>query len=47
MSESVLKSQLGHSLNGDITNLYDRSAQDAQFVRAEVERVGLGFSLSR
>jgi integrase len=44
MSEAVLKAQLGHA-DRDITSRYDRSVQDAQFVRAEVERVGLGFSI--
>jgi integrase len=45
MVETVLKSQLGHALGGDITSRYDKSAQDLEFVKSEVERVGLGFSI--
>jgi integrase len=45
MLESVLKNQLGHAIDGnDITSRYDRTGEDSNFVRAEVERVGTGFA---
>jgi integrase len=43
MIESILKSQLGHSKRGDVTSLYDRSAENFELVRNEVQRVGMGF----
>jgi integrase len=46
MLESVLKNQLGHAIDtSDVTARYDRSGDDANFVRAEVERIGIGFEL--
>jgi integrase len=45
MAESVLKYLMGHSKGSDITSRYDQSCGDVEFVRAEVERVGLSFSL--
>jgi integrase len=45
MSESVLRRQVGHSDSG-ITSRYDRSGIDEAFVRSEVNRVGLGFTLT-
>jgi hypothetical protein len=45
MHESVLRAQLGHS-SPDITSRYDKSGQDAAFVRGEVEKAGVGFDLA-
>lgn len=47
MSEEVLKRLLGHSRGSDITTRYSRASDDMDFVRKEVERVGLGFTLPR
>jgi integrase len=45
MNESVLRRQVGHA-DKDITSRYDRSGTDDAFVRAEVEKAGLGFTLT-
>jgi hypothetical protein len=44
MNESVLKTQLGDSESG-VTSRYDRSGFDVAFVREQVERAGVGFSV--
>jgi integrase len=44
MQEDVLRSQLGHSKTS-ITDQYSYAADDADFLRSEIERCGLGFSL--
>jgi integrase len=47
LSEQILKYQLGHS-SRDITDRYaTRLVDDVAHVRAEIERVGLGFALNR
>jgi integrase len=44
--EAVLKNQLGHAIDGsDVTSRYDHTGDDSSFVRAEVERVGIGFEV--
>jgi len=36
---------IGHS-NGDITSRYDKTAEDLEFRRKQVERIGTGLELS-
>jgi integrase len=44
MNESVLRRQVGHSDPG-VTSRYDRSGTDEDFVLAQVESKGIGFTL--
>jgi integrase len=46
MNESCIRAQVGHSDAG-VTSRYDKSGLDMEFVRAEVEKCGLGFSLEK
>ena len=46
MVEETLKHQMGHSKGSDITSRYSRATEDPEFIRQEVERCGLGFSLN-
>ena len=43
MQEDVLRSQLGHSKTS-ITDQYSYAADDADFLRSEIERCGVGFN---
>jgi integrase len=43
MNESILRAQVGHS-RSDITSRYDRSADDLNFTREQVEAAGVGFN---
>jgi integrase len=45
MQEDVLRSQLGHSKTS-ITDQYSYAAEDADFLRSEVERCGVGFNFA-
>jgi integrase len=45
MNDEVLKSLMGHSKGGDVTDGYKFTAKKTEFVIAEVARVGLGFTL--
>ncbi|MGA8408131.1 MAG: hypothetical protein WB680_13210 [Candidatus Acidiferrales bacterium] len=45
MLEEILKNQLGHAVGGDITDRYSKLNEDVEFVRREVERVGIGFAI--
>jgi len=45
MNAEVLKSLMGHSKGGDVTDGYKFTAKKTEFVIAEVARVGLGFAL--
>ncbi|MHB8485527.1 MAG: tyrosine-type recombinase/integrase [Candidatus Acidiferrales bacterium] len=47
MNEEILKRLLGHSRGGDITSRYSRASDDLNFIRQEVERVGLGFQFPK
>ncbi len=44
MPEEILKRIAGHSMGGDITSRYSRAAHDLDWVRAEVEKAGVGFA---
>jgi hypothetical protein len=44
-NESVLRYWLGHA-NRDVTDSYDKSAEDAEFRRTWVERCGTGLEIS-
>jgi integrase len=45
-NESVLRHWLGHSSNTSVTDLYDKSAEDAELRRTWVDRVGTGLDVS-
>jgi hypothetical protein len=45
-NESILKYWLGHSSNTSVTDLYDKSAEDAELRRTWVDRVGTGLDVS-
>jgi len=45
MNEQVLRGQLGHALDSSVTDRYSRVSDDVDFIKREVERCGLGFSL--
>lgn len=45
MPEEILKRIAGHSTGGDITSRYSRATHDLDWIRAEVEKAGIGFSL--
>jgi integrase len=45
MNDQVLRSLMGHKKKSDTTNRYKGTAERIDFVRSEVERVGLGFTL--
>jgi integrase len=45
MNEEVLKRLIGHSRGNSVTTRYDRTRDDIDFIRSEVERVGLAFTL--
>lgn len=44
-NEGVLRFWLGHAGIRSISDVYDRTASDEQFRRAEADRIGLGFDL--
>lgn len=44
MNVGALKRVLGHSKGSDVTARYSRAADDAAFLRAEMDRCALGFS---
>lgn len=44
-AEDVTRSQLGHS-SSNITDRYSYAASDLEFVRAEIERCGVGFDFT-
>jgi integrase len=44
MPEEIVKRITGHSIGGDITSRYSRAAHDLDWIRAEVEKAGVGFA---
>ncbi len=47
MHPLVLKKLLGHSKGSDVTNRYSHVADDADYVRSEMNRCGIGFTLPK
>ena len=43
--ESFIKAWLGHSAKSSVTDLYDRSQEDAKYRKQVAEQVGIGFEI--